>query len=147
MHVLLIEMQCMHPQSHDCLTFSRVNFGSNQFVMNHLAFVGTSLLTIWLVLPRVLQTSATPIVDRDWDLEKLSKQLHDPSKERIDFDCDACILIVDTIQRLARENASEDEVATVATELCIKLQIERANFICRQGVQEFKVSIKALEPC
>ena len=111
--------------------------------MNHLAFVGTSLLTIWLVL----QSSATAIMDRDWDLEKLSKQLHDPSKERIDLDCDACILIVDTIQRLARENVSEDEVATVATELCIKLQIERANFICRQGVQEFKVSIKELEPC
>ena len=53
---------------------------------------------------------------------------------------------VDTIQRFARENASEDEVATVVTDLCINLQIE-ANFICRQGVQEFKVSIKELEPC
>ena len=72
-------------------------------------------------------------------MEKLNKQLHDSSKERIDLECDACLIIVDAIQFLARLNSSEDEVATVATWLCINLNIE-VSFICVQGVEEFKVS-------
>ena len=98
--------------------------------------MGIKFLAIWLVF----QTSALAWVIPDkWDLEELSKQLHDPSKELIDLDCDTCKVIVDTIQFLARQNASEDEIVTVATELCILLKIEDKS-ICTQIVQEFKVS-------
>ena len=103
--------------------------------MKHLtSAVLTLLALIWLAFP----ASARVIMDRKWDVEKLNKQLHDPSKERIDLDCDACKIIVDAIQFLARLDASEDEVATVATWLCINLNIE-VSYICQQGVQEFKV--------
>ena len=74
-----------------------------------------------------------------WDVEKLSKQLHDPAKERIDLDCDACVVLVDTIQLLARGNASEDAIADVITELCITLNIED-KLVCTQAVREFKVN-------
>ena len=78
-----------------------------------------------------------------WDVEELSKQLRDPSKERIDLDCDACKVIVDTIQFLARQDATEDVIATVATEFCIKFLYQYKHFdksVCTQAVQEFKVS-------
>jgi len=79
------------------------------------------------------------MVSDKWDVEKLSKQLHDPAKERIDLDCDACVVLVDAIQFLARENKSEDEIVDVATELCIKLGIED-KLVCTQAVREFKVN-------
>ena len=97
--------------------------------------MGINLLAIWLVL----QTSAMMIGDGKRDVEELNKQLHDPSKELIDLDCDACVIIVDTIQLLARQNASEDEIATTVTKLCMLFKIED-NLLCTQGVQEFKVS-------
>ena len=75
-----------------------------------------------------------------WDVEELRKQLHDPTKERIDLDCDACVVIVDVIQFLVRQNADEEEIAKAVTELCITLKIED-NLVCTQIVQEFKVSI------
>ena len=109
--------------------------------MKHLTSVVLTLLAliyIWLAF----LASARVITnkwDTEWDVETLNKQLHDPSKERIDLDCDACKIIVDAIQFLARLNASEDEVAAVATWLCINLNIE-VSYICQQGVQEFKVS-------
>ena len=106
--------------------------------MKHLTSAALTLLAlIWLAL----LASAREITDKwdKWDVEKLNTLLHDPSKERIDLDCDACKIMVDAIQFLARLNASEDEVAAVATWLCINLNIE-FSYICQQGVQEFKVS-------
>lgn len=106
--------------------------------MKHLTSAALTLLAlIWLAF----LASARVITDKwdKWDVEKLNKLLHDPSKERIDLDCDACKIIVDAIQFLARLNASEDEVAAVATWLCINLNIE-VSYICQQGVHEFKVS-------
>ena len=100
--------------------------------------MGIQLLALVLATWLVLQTSAMTIADK-WDVETLSKQLHDPSKELIDLECDACVVIVDTVQFLARRNASEDEIVTTITELCILLKLEH-NLICIQGVQEFKVS-------
>ena len=100
--------------------------------------MGTKLLAIWLVF----QTSALAWVIPDkWDVEELSKQLHDLSKERIDLDCDACKVLVDTIQFLARQDATEDVIATVATEFCIKFLSKHFDkSVCTQAVQEFKVS-------
>ena len=99
--------------------------------------LGIKLLAIWLVF----QTSALAWVIPDkWDVEELSKQLHDPSKELIDLNrCHACKSMVDEIRSLARQNASEDEIASLATKLCIKLKIEDKS-VCTQIVQEFKVS-------
>lgn len=106
--------------------------------MKHLNFMGIKLLAIWLVFQTSALASPMMIPDK-WDVEELSKQLHDPSKELIDIDCDACVIIVRTIQLLARQNASEDDIAKAATELCILLKIEDKS-ICTQAVQEFKVS-------
>lgn len=103
--------------------------------MKQCIFEGVKLLIIWLVI----HTSAMMLADK-WDVEKLRKQLHDPSKERIDLACDACVIMVDAIQYLARLNSSEDDVATVITKLCKFLKIEKDPLICSQGVQEFKVS-------
>ena len=50
-----------------------------------------------------------------------------------------CVVLVDAIQFLARENKSEDEIVDVATELCIKLGIED-KLVCTQAVREFKVN-------
>ena len=85
----------------------------------------------------MIQTSALMIAD-NWNMEKLSKQLHDPSKERIDLDCDACVVMVDLIQSLARQNASEAEMVHGVTKFCIDLKIED-NLVCTQVVREFKV--------
>ena len=92
-----------------------------------------------LFLVLVFQTaSATMIADTGkWDVEELSKRLHNP---HIDLDCGACKAIVETIQYLVRQNTSEDEIAAFATLLCEQLQIETDNLVCIQGVQEFKVS-------
>ena len=73
-----------------------------------------------------------------WNVEELSKRLRDPSKERIDLDCDACVVMVDVIQVLARQNASEEKIATVVAELCIQLKVDDS-LVCTQGAQEFKV--------
>ena len=103
-------------------------------------FMGIKLLAVWLVFQTSALASAL-MIPHKWDVEELSKQLHDPpSKELIDIDCGACKVIVDTIQLLARQNASEDEIAKAVTELCILLKIED-ELVCFQGVQEFKVSM------
>ena len=73
-----------------------------------------------------------------WNVEELSKRLHDPSKERIDLDCDACVAVVDLIQFLIRQNASEEEMVHGVTIFCINLKIED-NLVCTQVVREFKV--------
>lgn len=74
-----------------------------------------------------------------WDVGKLSKQLHDPSKERIDLDCNACVVTVDLIQFLIKQNASVEEIVHGLTDFCIDLKIED-NLVCTQIVREFKVS-------
>ena len=94
----------------------------------------THLVAIWLVL----QCSAMMLPDK-LNMEELSKRLHDPSKERIDLDCDACVVVVDLIQFLARQNASEAEMVHGVTRFCIDLKIED-NLVCTQVVQEFKVN-------
>ena len=106
--------------------------------MDHPRFV-VNLLAIWLVL----QTSAMMMADK-WDAEELNKRLHDPSKERIDLDCDACVILVDLIQFLARRNTSEDEIVTTLTKFCIEKKIED-NLVCTQIVREFKVSSQHTE--
>ena len=72
-------------------------------------------------------------------MRKLSEQLHDPSKEHIDFDCDACVATVKLIQLLVKQNASVEEIVHGVTEFCIDLKIED-NLVCTQIVREFKVS-------
>ena len=109
--------------------------------MDHPRFV-VNLLAIWLVL----QTSAMMIADNEWDVEELNKRLHDPSKERIDLDCDACVILVDLIQSLTRLNTSEDEIATAITKFCIQHKLED-NLVCTQVVREFKVSPQRNELC
>ena len=101
--------------------------------MNHIGFV-VNLLATWLVI----QTSAMMIVDK-WDVEKLNMRLHDPSKERIDLECDACVILIDIVQLLARSNASEDEVVVALTKFCIQFKLED-NLVCTQITREFKVS-------
>jgi len=88
----------------------------------------------------MLQTSAIMIADK-WDIDELNKQLHDPTKERIDLDCDVCVLLVDAIQFLARENFTEDTIVSVLTKLCIELKIQD-KLVCRGIVPEFKVSAR-----
>ena len=101
--------------------------------MKHATFVA-NFLAMWLMF----QTSAMMIADK-WDVRILSKQLHDPSKERIDFDCDACVVAVELIQFLVKQNASVKEIVHGVTEFCIDLKIED-NLVCTQIVREFKVS-------
>lgn len=79
-----------------------------------------------------------------WDVEELNKRLHDPSKERIDLDCDACVILVDLIQFLTRLNSSEDEIATAITKFCIQHKLED-NLVCTQVVREFRVSAQHIE--
>ena len=74
-----------------------------------------------------------------WDVEELNKQLHDPSKERIDLDCDACVITVELVQFLIKQNTSVEEIVHGVTEFCIYLKIED-NLVCTQIVREFKVS-------
>ena len=107
--------------------------------MDHPRFV-VNLLAIWLVL----QTSAMMMMADKWDAEELNKRLHDPSKERIDLDCDACVILVDLIQFLARRNTSEDEIVITLTKFCIEKKIED-NLVCTQIVREFKVSSQHTE--
>ena len=101
--------------------------------MNHATLV-VNLLALWLIL----QTSAMMIADK-WDVEELREQLHDPTKERIDIECDACTVMVDAIQHLARENASEDAIIYVLEKLCILLKLQDS-LVCHGIVPEFKVS-------
>ena len=75
-----------------------------------------------------------------WDVEKLNRELHDLSKECIDLDCDACIILVDIVQFLARSNSSEDEIVTVLTKFCIQAKLED-HLVCTQITREFKVSL------
>ena len=90
----------------------------------------------------VLGTSAMVITN--WEVEKLSKQLHDlTGKERINLDCDICEITVKAIQLLGRLNTSEDEVASAITKLVCPLlnKTQRIEyFICEQIIQEYKVS-------
>ena len=81
--------------------------------------------------------------DGKWDVEKLQDrlQLQDPSKERIDLDCDACVILVDMVQILVRQNATSDEIASAITEYCILAKIEDT-LVCTQVVREFKVSLE-----
>jgi len=95
-----------------------------------------------LVLWTVLQCTAILISDR-WDVDKLYKELHDVSKERIDVECDACALVVDAIQELVRSNTTEEEVVKTATYLCEKLQIQD-KLVCSGIVPEFRVSLRVL---
>ena len=101
------------------------------------------ILTAAIILHLVPGTSTMAILNK-WNIEKLSKQLHDSSKERIDLDCDFCRIIVDTIQFLTTQNATENEVANAITTLvCPYLNksqtVHVADFICQQIIQEFKV--------
>lgn len=103
--------------------------------MYHATLV-VNLLAIWLTL----QTSAIMIADK-WDVEELSKQLHDPAKERIDLACDTCKVMVDVIQYLASRNTSEDTIVSVLTKLCVALKVEDS-LVCDGIVPEFKVSAR-----
>ena len=101
--------------------------------MNHATLV-VNLLSLWLIL----QTSAMVIMDK-WDVEELREQLQDPTKERIDLECDACRVMVDAIQDLARKHASEDTIVYVAEKLCTLLKIQDS-LVCHGIIPEFKVS-------
>ena len=98
----------------------------------------TKLVLNLLALWTVLQCTAILISDK-CDVDRLYKELQDPSKDRIDVECDACVLIVCTIQALARENRTEEEIVTTATYLCEKLT-ERGKLVCSGIVPEFRVS-------
>jgi len=100
--------------------------------MTYATFV-LNLLAFWTVL----QCAAILISDR-WDVDKLYEVLHDPTKERIDIECDACVLVVDAIQSLARENKTEEEILKTATFLCEKLKIQD-KLVCTGIVPEFRV--------
>ena len=108
--------------------------------MDHPRIV-VNLLAIWLVF----QTSAMMTVDK-WDVEKLNDRLQDPSKDGIDLDCDACVILVDMVQFLARQNASEDEIVAAVTKYCIITKIEDT-LVCTQVVREFMVSLKHNVSC
>ncbi|XP_065887574.1 sphingomyelin phosphodiesterase-like [Dysidea avara] len=96
----------------------------------------TKLVLNLLALWTVLQCTAILISDK-CDVDRLYKELQDPSKDRIDVECDACVLIVCTIQALARENRTEEEIVTTATYLCEKLT-ERGKLVCSGIVPEFR---------
>ena len=106
---------------------------SIHIAMNHATLV-VNLLAVWLIL----QTSAMMIADK-WDVEAIRNRLHDATKERIDIACDACEVMVDAIQHLARSDISEDAVVTILTKLCVLLKIEDS-VVCTGIVPEFKVS-------
>ena len=76
-----------------------------------------------------------------WDIEELSKRLHDPAKERIDLACDTCDVLVDAIQFLVRSNTSEDTIVSVLAKLCTVLKVEDS-LVCKGIVPEFKVSAR-----
>ena len=103
--------------------------------MDHPTFVAY-LVAAWLAF----QTSAMIIANK-WDTKQLYKQLHDPAKELIDLDCDLCEILVDAIQCWAKENRSESEIVSLATEVCIKLNVQD-HLVCDGIVPEFKVSAR-----
>ena len=52
--------------------------------------------------------------------------------------CDACKVIVDTLNTLYAENRTWDDIVAVITEVCIELQIEDRN-VCTLAIKEFEV--------
>lgn len=52
--------------------------------------------------------------------------------------CDACKIIVDTLDQLFMENKTQDEMVDVITAICIDLKIEDRN-VCTLVVKEFQV--------
>ena len=52
--------------------------------------------------------------------------------------CDACKIIVDTLDTMFMENRTWDDIVAVATEICIELKIEDRN-VCTLVVKEFEV--------
>ena len=52
--------------------------------------------------------------------------------------CDACKVIVDTLDTLYMENRTRDDIVAAITELCIELQIEDRN-VCTLAIKEFEV--------
>ena len=59
-----------------------------------------------------------------------------------DLTCDACKIIVDTLDKLFLENKTEDEIVDVITDICIDLKIEDRN-VCTLVVKEFRVSFSS----
>lgn len=55
------------------------------------------------------------------------------------FTCDACKVVVNLLQELFAQNASEDEVAKIVISVCIDLKIEDKN-VCTLIVPTFRVS-------
>ena len=102
--------------------------------MNRVVTLIVNLLAVWLII----QVSAIRITDK-WDVERLRRHLHDPTKGLMEQVCDTCKSLVDAIQQLARSNSSEDTVADVASRLCVKLNVQDS-LICNGIVPEFKVS-------
>jgi len=88
-----------------------------------------------------------PDIDRDIDelIKRLDLELHDAAKEikkeLIGHDCEACLLIVEAIQHLARKNFTEDTIVDVVTKLCIKYKI-KDKLVCSGIIPEFKVSAR-----
>lgn len=58
--------------------------------------------------------------------------------------CEACKLIVDTLDVLFMENKTQDDIVDVITTICIDLKIEDRN-VCTLVVKEFQVSILLFE--
>ena len=54
--------------------------------------------------------------------------------------CEACKIIVDTLDTLFAENRSTDEIVAISTDICIDLHIEDRN-VCTLVVKEFQVYI------
>ena len=54
--------------------------------------------------------------------------------------CEACKILVDTLDTMFMENKTSDDIVDVITELCVDLQIEDRN-VCTLGVREFKVCV------
>lgn len=75
----------------------------------------------------------------DLTAERL-KQTNQYSSPSSGLTCEACKLIVDTIDVLFMENKTQDEIADVVTSICIDLKIEDRN-VCTLVVKEFQVVI------
>ena len=54
--------------------------------------------------------------------------------------CEACKVVVDTLDTMFMENRTWDDIVAVITEVCIELKIEDRN-VCTLVVREFKVAL------
>ena len=82
--------------------------------------------------------------DKHFELSRISDSAF--QKYQIDLMCDSCKVIFFMLQELLAQQKSQDEIAKILTEACIKLKIQHER-VCQGIIQMFKVNICQCTSC